>query len=240
MVLKRKGVSPLVGYVLVTGIILAGTGIVLSMGTSMIEDMRDTAAIQESLSNMNEIDSLIDEVASGGKHTTRTYSLRTSRGSYYIDEDKNSLMFEIGSESDIVSSGAFRQVGSALLTANIGVNVYNETINGEECYMIENQNLEACIKSIDQEAPEEIDNSDLLVHYKNKDIGDLDPDLEVYFDDNKDTMTGDTYTEPQRMGEYLGRGTVEANVDTGSIQYIIRYTLYPDSDFLKVEVDSPV
>ena len=237
----RKGVSPLVAYVLLVGIIISATGIIISIGLPAIENMRDTATIQESLNVLTELDSAIRETSSGGTYTSRNFQLVTRDGDYFIDEEDNSIIFEIETDSNIIQRHTFQEIGPVILTSDSHVAVYEASIDGEECYMMENDYLKACVaKKGSANELVEIDNSELLIHYEHKEIGDLNPEIEVLLNEEEDSVIGDGHTFPENIGKYLPEGSVTANMEFDGIQYDINFKLYSNSDFLKIDVNNLV
>ena len=143
---SSKGVSPLISYVLITGTVISAVGVVLSAGMPLISNMRDTAAIQQSLTTLESLDSAIRGTASGGKYTTQSFTIRSRRGQYFFDEDDNSIFFEIETDSNIISANSKRQIGPVLLSANVGSELHDTVIDSTPCYMMENKYLEACVR----------------------------------------------------------------------------------------------
>lgn len=237
---SRKGMSPLISYVLLVGMIVSATAIILSIGLPIIEDMRDTATIEEAINNLGELDAAIRETASGGTHTSRNFHLISREGEFTVDEEDNSVIFEIETDSGIISRHTSQDMGPITLASDAFVELYRTEEYGEDCYMMENEVLKACIKDVGSpNSYESIDNSELIVRYENKELDDeLNPDVEVVLDDDEESKSGEGYTYPIQTGHNLATGQVSAHIDSENYEYNIYFKLYSDSDFLKIEVES--
>lgn len=232
---SSKGISPLITYLVVIGMVIASVSLVLTQGLPLLEKLQDTAAIESSIDTLVQLDTAIRRVAAGGQYTTQEFTIRNQRGEFHFDEEQNAIYYEIESNSDIISTHASRQIGPVTLSANTDVNVFNTTVDGTPCYMMENQYLRACIREADND---HINNSELLVHYHNRDLNTtVTPEMEVLLNGLNSTIPGNITTEPEQLGDNLGRGRVTATVesDYGFI-YDIQFDLLPGSDFLKIEV----
>ncbi|MDY6766441.1 MAG: LamG domain-containing protein [Candidatus Nanohaloarchaea archaeon] len=144
----RTGVSPLVSAAIYVGIVLAGVVIVLNVGLPALDRMQDTAAIQSAIDQFNELDGVIRTVASEGRFSARTYRLSIDRGHVTFENSSNTLVYEIETTSDIISTHAVVQQGEVRLSANADVTVNSSTVNGIDCYRMATDELSACIRSI--------------------------------------------------------------------------------------------
>lgn len=144
----RRGVSQLVSLALYVAIAIAAIGIALTIGMPQIETMQETASLQNSIDFLTKIDTAIREVAAEGQYSSRTVNLHFRRGSYAYDPELRELYYELDTDSGIISTHASQHIGPVRLSANADVSVTNATRNGIECYLLENQYLEACIRKI--------------------------------------------------------------------------------------------
>jgi hypothetical protein len=133
---------------MVIGAVLASVTLALNAGLPIIENLRDTAAIESSIATLQELDGTVRQVASGGKFTTRSFTIRNDRGQFKFDEEENRIYYEIKSNSEIISTHSSRQIGPVTLSANQDVSVQKTEINGTDCWMMENDHLKACIRDV--------------------------------------------------------------------------------------------
>ncbi len=154
--MHRRGVSELVSLVFFIAIVVVAIGITLNIALPHIDRMEDTASIQNSITFLTELDSAIQEVATTGQYSSRTVSVRFQDGQYRFDSDQGLFYYEIDTDSALVSAHGTQRQGPVELTANADISVTQESVNGVDCHMMENQYLEACIRYI----PETFDPDD--------------------------------------------------------------------------------
>lgn len=246
---SRRGVSVLVSAVIYTAIIVGGIALVLAAGLPVIENMRDSAAVDQAQNFLSELDGVIQEVAAEGEGSARTVSLSFSRGEYVVDAEENEIRYELTTGADIIDPHSTQQVGNLLLTSEADAELFETSVDGTGCYMMESEYVQACIRNISEDNPESLNVSDLLVYLHNKDIdtnwtAPTTPtgNLSVTVAGDSDTDSGSIWTEPVRTGRHLGIAEVVAHVevDSGSLSglnYRIRYRLWSGADFLSLQVE---
>ncbi len=103
----RKGISPLIGFVLTTALITAAVTIVLTVIKPTFDRMSDSGIIDEGIQNLELINSKIMQVASepGSK---RTISLSVSEGEYGIDTTKDFIYFNYSTKTDFSLQGTIK------------------------------------------------------------------------------------------------------------------------------------
>lgn len=148
--MRRTGLSPLVSLVVYTAIIVAAVGVVINFATPVIDRMRDTAAIDSSVDTLTQLDQRIRSVAAEGEFSSRTTTLRFQRGQYKFDNETGRLFYEIDTTSNIISTHSSFQRGPVLLSADADVSVTRSSVNGTNCYMMENTYLKACIRALNE------------------------------------------------------------------------------------------
>lgn len=116
----RKGISVLISYVLIVAIVISGIGLVLSVGTPVLEQSKDTAAIEQARENLIEIDSTIRSIASQGADSSTGFQYSYQRGGYGIYPGDDTINYSIETDSEIVGTGATVQFGNLWLTGRNG------------------------------------------------------------------------------------------------------------------------
>lgn len=111
-----KGISVLISYVLIVAIVISGIGLVLSVGTPVLEQSKDTAAIEQARETLIEMDNEIRSVASQGPGSTTGFRFSQQRGDYGVYPGDDTLNYSIETDAEIVSTGSSRQFGNLWLT----------------------------------------------------------------------------------------------------------------------------
>lgn len=114
----RKGVSPLISFVLYTAIAVMTISIVITVGFPYLEKIRDSVAIKQAQDFLSVFDSVVSEVALSGQNSKVPITLRFDRGKYSFSEEQNELRFRIKTKSNIISQGASARIGPLSLEAN--------------------------------------------------------------------------------------------------------------------------
>ncbi|MDY6777382.1 MAG: hypothetical protein SVU32_01840, partial [Candidatus Nanohaloarchaea archaeon] len=112
-----KGVSTLISYVLVIGIIIAGIVAVLSIGRPVLQESRDAASIDQARTTLLGLDDAIRGIASQGRFSRTVYSFSFRQGVYHLNPESDAIIYRIRTTAGIISSNASRQFGNLLLKA---------------------------------------------------------------------------------------------------------------------------
>ncbi|MDY6773769.1 MAG: LamG domain-containing protein, partial [Candidatus Nanohaloarchaea archaeon] len=145
---SRKAVSPLLSMAFYIAIVLAGVTIVLNVGMPMLERMQETAAIQHSVEQFNELDSVVRTVAGEGRYSSRTFRLSFDRGRITFNNASDSLVYRIKTTSGIISTHTAVRQGEVVLSANAEVEVNRSEVDGIDCYRIVTEELSACVRQV--------------------------------------------------------------------------------------------
>ncbi|MDY6770654.1 MAG: hypothetical protein SV186_01710, partial [Candidatus Nanohaloarchaea archaeon] len=165
--MNRKGVSPLISYAIYAGIGIAAIVIVIQTGLPAINNMRDTTAIQQAIRDLSSMEEQINAIARQGEGAQTTQRLRLSRGQLHIENE--SIVYTITTGSGIISAGSKRRFGSIILSANAQASLTNATYNGTDCYLLQNQYIEACIRKYGSPTTfEQGDIGDALLYMEHK------------------------------------------------------------------------
>lgn len=237
----RKGISEIATAALYIGISVTAISAALTVGAPAIENMRDAAAISEAQTFMQDLDSSVQQVVSEGMGSTRTVSVNLQRGRMYFENDTDALVYELQTDADVISPQSSKENGNVVLSSSANVEVYNDTVDGIDCYMMENEHIKACIKQVGNASTfDSINTTNLLTYYEFKDDSkELNGNLTVKLDELDDTSYGDGYTQVDRFGTFVGTGRVKAHVASDyGYTYDVIISLSTGSDFLKVDVQN--
>lgn len=232
-----KGASQTVSAVLITAVTLSAIGVVLNTAGPAIENARDAATIDRAVNFMNELDSSVRQVASEGEGSTRSYTLDFDRGYFYLNSTRDRFSYNLESQSEVISPQSRTMIGETELVSNAFVDVYKDTVDGEDCYAMENQVIKTCIKKIDEITDSEINTSNLVTKYKIKDSNELDLEPRIILNGVPSSSSGKGYTEASMIGERLGKGEVTAFIENSAgFRYRVVYELYAGADFISIRV----
>lgn len=242
-----KGISEIATLALYTGITVASIAVVLSTAVPALEDQQDASQIRDAQDFMRDLDSSAQEIVSEGQGSTRTLDLSFGRGNIEFNAENDTVTYSLQTDAEVVSPQTSVKRGNVVLANNARVEVRNETCEGVQSYVLENEHIKACIKKVGSPSnkEEDVDTSDLLVKYRFKDQGrDLDGNLSVLVNSNSQTSSGDVSTTvpyEDLPRNSVGTGKVTATVDTsigGGFVYDVVFQLPTGADFLKVDVQN--
>lgn len=235
-----KGVSQIATSAIYVGVTVSAISVAITAGVPALQNMQDAASIRQAQQFMQQLDSNIQTVVSEGEGSTRTVNGEFERGEMYYDNDTETLIYEITTNADVISPQTATRDGNVILTSSANVEVNETTVDGTDCYMMENEHIKACIKSIGSESSfKDINTSELLTLYEFKDNNrELDANLSVELNGRDNTSFGEGYTEAE-TGEFIGTGEVKATVSSEyGFTYDILFKLPTGADFLQVDVQN--
>jgi hypothetical protein len=239
MEIKMKGVT-IIAEVVFLAIIISLIFLVYSIASPIIYAMQVSSAFEQSKTMMLDLDELIQEVASQPRGR-RSFHVTLGAGTTTLDAEKDSISWELDTDTMIVSPRSMQQIGNLIVGANLDAMAYEGNYSGQDAYVLENQHLRVFIKKIGSEgSPQAYNTSDLLLAIYNKDLLTWMPleRLEISVDNSPDSMNGTGYTEMAASGYNLPNGEVLAHIST-SYTYLNNYTvsfiLESGADFLILE-----
>lgn len=237
-----KGVSQIATAAIYVGITVSAISVALTAGVPALQNLQDSSSISQMQQFMQQLDGLVQQVASEGEGSTRTISTNIDRGVLYFQESTDSLVYELETDADVISPQTSIREGNIILSSNANVKVEEKTVNGVECYMMENEHVRACIKNIGNSTNNEnISSSELLQLYEFKrDDGttrSVDANLTVMLNEQSDTTSGQGFTTAE-TGKFIGTGQVTATISTEGYTYDVVFRLPTGSDFMVVDVQN--
>lgn len=236
-----KGVSQIATAAIYVGITVSAISVALTAGVPALQNMQDSSAISQAQQFMQQLDGLVQQVASEGEGSTRTISTTLDRGTLSFDNTTETLIYSLETDAEVISPQTTVREGNVLLSSNANVKVTEETVDGTDCYMMENEHVRACIKDVGSTSnPQNISTSELLVLYEFKQEGtnrDLNANISIELNQNPDTSSGQGYTRAE-TGEFIGTGEVTAAVSSEGYSYNILFSLPTGADFLQVDVQN--
>jgi len=143
-----KGISPLIGFVLIIAISVAAIGIAMNIGTPAIERSKEIIIYEEGKTNLKLIDGAINEILQEGDGSSRKINLKITDGKYIVNNRK--VEFIMTTNRGIVAPDIVKEEdGLTVETVGNEITVYieydfdfvddKEIIKGTEQIIISNQ-----------------------------------------------------------------------------------------------------
>ncbi|HDD72635.1 MAG TPA: hypothetical protein ENG00_00925 [Candidatus Aenigmarchaeota archaeon] len=184
------------------------------------------------------IDEKIQEVASEGNGSRRRLDFDFTLGRMGVDAGKNMVFWEMRSKYIVILPRTAEYFGNMIVGSNLETEARESIYNGTDAYVLENKHLRVYIRKIgSRENPENYNTSDILLGVYQKDLNQWLPlkSLEITIDNTQESLSGSGYTEIERLGEDLPYGQVTAYMQSGYINYTLRFRLESGTDFLIIE-----
>ena len=116
-----KGVSPLVGAVLIIAITISAMILAFNMGNQAIDKSEEILLMQEGKNILLDVKNSVKAAITEGNMSTRVIEFRIMEGSLDIDEDSDSIVFSMNSPSQIVGSGVTKMEDGINITGYVGI-----------------------------------------------------------------------------------------------------------------------
>ncbi len=113
----RKGVSPLVSYMLVVALIFSGVIVVLSIGMPLLDRTREVASIQSAQDGLLNMDSKIREVVSYGNGSLSQVSVSPDYGEYVFEPRNDSFYYQIETDADVIADGTHVKINAVNMSS---------------------------------------------------------------------------------------------------------------------------
>lgn len=228
----RRAISTIIAGVLYMGIIVSAVAITLQYAKPTLEQIRDSATIDEAQDSLQKFDKAINDVISEGKGSRRVLTLTVTNGEYKIEGDKKSVSFELETEANLVEPGYTVKQGNIEMSANAEVDAYDNGAN----YVLENRYLRVLFNKINGTSYNNSFVVNTIVQKRNN-VSLPFAAIPVTIDNDPTTMYGTGYTgmEP---GYGLATGSVVAHMDSPTLAYDIYYDLRSEADFLTIRVEN--
>jgi type II secretory pathway pseudopilin PulG len=238
-----KGVSEVATLTLYAAITVGAVGGVLNVAVPALQEQSEAAQVRNAQDFMRSLESAVEEVASRGEGSRRTLSLSFSQGSIESSSVNDTISYSLETGAEVISPQVSTRTGDIVLSSNAGVSVRNQTCEGVQSYVLENEHIKSCIRNIgDDSNPQDINTSGLLVKHEFKDRErDLNANMSVLVNSNTRTTSGQgftTTTYDTLPRSRVGTGQVTATIQSPPVTYDIVFQLPTGADFLKVDVQN--
>ena len=221
-------------YTLVT--ILALT-LILNTGIPILTEIKDRAVFERVKEIMLDLDKQIMEIARQGEGSQASVSFEVKDGQ--IRFHNNQLIWEIKTNSEIISPRSKTRLGNLILSSNANV----RTIETEDYYIMESyiQNdtfRVAILKKGDASSWETYNISD-IIHNISYNENNMKGKFIFSLNNNatsSENITGYTRMDPPGNNTNLGSARIIAHVNSNFANYDLVFTLGSYADFLTVNV----
>ncbi len=234
----RKGVSPLISYALYVGIGLSAVVLALQTAIPFVENARDTSSIQNMQSELSQLEAEISSIARQGQGAQTVHDLNINRGELSIENQ--SIVYSIESNSGIISAGSKRRIGRLILSANAEASLTEATYNGNDCYKMKNEYVEACIRKFGGSNSFESASLDEAIEYvtNTRQNVTIEPTIRSVIDSDPAYNSGQIKTVAVNEGQNLGAAQVTLLVKAPDRpKYTVNIRLRSSADFLIVEME---
>jgi len=231
-----KGASEIITAVMLLGVTIVSTGVVLEVTGPAIDNIQDDSAVDRSVSFLNFVDERFREVASEGQGSTRTVQLDLDRGEFEVNSDEDTFGYSLETGSASISPQSQTTIGAVQLASNADVAVSEDTMNGEDCYLMENDKVEVCIQKVGSEDNlQSINSSELITYYGVKEAGEKNIDFKIELNGDFKSSYGNGYTYPEELGSNQPYGTVWSVINAeNNMKYRVSFRLYSGADFISI------
>ena len=236
--MSKIGISPIISFVMILAVAFTAVSILSTFGFSQVEQLRDTASIESMTSNLNQVGAEILNTAALAENTQTTVRMQIDRGSLRYNNE--SLIYEIRTQSSIISSGTRRKAGNVFISADAQASLEKTTVSGTTCYRLENDHVSACINAYGGDPDTFTSGSltNLTLSLDNNYAGrTYDPTTRIRLNDDTAYNSGDITVDPGPTGNYLGEAAVTVYVNPSNRPaYELAISLSTGSDYLQFDI----
>lgn len=232
-----KGVSPLVGSILVILVTFTAIGLVLTIGGPAIDRASDAAKLNEALQNIMAIDNSVREAASEGINAFRSVPIKISSGDLYVNQPAGSIDYYNTVKSNLIEAGSFTTDNNILIIGGGNARAYNNTTS----IFLENQILNVTLPLLGSPTNYVgINTSSAISSIQLIKTGDLlvPNDASIIIENVTNTSWGIGYSQIVRKQDNIpiAQALFHVQSNLSSAVYDVLYSLPARSDFLMVDV----
>ena len=124
-----KGVSPIVGAVLIIAITISAIFLAFNMGGPAVDRAKEVLVMQEGKSILLDIKNSVNSVLTEGNMSTRLLEFRIIDGNLKIDEDNDAVTFSMNTLVQIIGVGISKIEDGVNITGSTGLIQLNLTFD---------------------------------------------------------------------------------------------------------------
>lgn len=234
-----KGVSEVIGAVLLLAVSISAIALVLLYSTGTMDDIRERSLLEGAKEGMRDIDRAVKEVSTEGEGSSR--EIEMSGGEYLVDPSKETIRFELDSKSGTIPPAISRKEGPYFISTGADVKAYEGDVTGDGVaeLVLENSHLVVAIKKI---TDSKINTSSLIALMRIRETGQeiFPEDSSIVVDGIASSASGRGSTRIEQAGDRLTKGSIVTLVDSKEVSYELWYTLRSGADFVEADVKNVV
>ncbi|MHA1954515.1 MAG: archaellin/type IV pilin N-terminal domain-containing protein [Candidatus Heimdallarchaeaceae archaeon] len=124
-----KGISPIVGAVLIIAITISAIFLAFNMGGPAVDRAKEVLIMQEGKSILLDVKNSVNSVLTEGNMSTRLLEFRIIDGNLKIDEDNDAVIFSMNTQTQIIGVGISKIEDGINITGSIGLIQLNLTFD---------------------------------------------------------------------------------------------------------------
>lgn len=219
----------MISYIIVVAIVIIGVGIVLVVGTPVIDKAKSSLEFREAENFFIKLDSSIREVVKEGEGSSRL--IKSSSGDFRISSEED--LIEFSQRTSLFDYLARKITNGVLLISGADVSCYEKDINndGKQELVMENSYIAVALNKVNGT----YDTKKNIVNIRKQVISINPVDSSIVIDKNINTASGTGFSYLEKTGIEFPKCRARFFMNS-TLNYDIFYTLYSGADFLVVEV----
>ncbi len=219
----------MVEYIMVIAIVIIGVGMVLVIGTPVIDKVKGNLEFRDSEDFLITLDKTIKEVGDEGEGSSRI--IKSSPGDFRISEKEN--LIEFYQRTSVFDYLTRKLSGNIIFIAGSDSKCYEQDMNNDGTIdlVMENSYLTIVLAKVNGT----YNTAGSVIMVKNKDSTITPMDSSITIDGNPSTSAGVGYSYLEKLGNELPKCRAKFFMNS-TIDYDIYYTLYSGADFVSVDV----
>ena len=227
---RKKGMDPIVGFVLVSIMVIAVTSIVSVTIRDQIRNIKLSMSFEKGKQQMVKIKDAIEELLVYGG--SRVVEVDLDDGHIVFSSDDDTVYFSVPAGYRMFPSGYTKEENGLIITSGSGVEI---TDSGE--IVVENEAIVATfMKAGTAQSGTVVDVRDILKRITVKKTGKtIYPSIDVVIGDRNQTF-GRGYVYPVTTGYGKAMGRVVAKISSKDYNYTLLYIIPSGADYVIVKV----
>ena len=219
----------MIAYIMIVAIVIVGVGLVVVVGTPIIDNVKSNLEFREAEDFLSRLDSSIKEVAIEGEGSSRI--IKSSSGDFRVGSNEN--LVEFSQRSDVFDYLTRKIYNNMILISGTDANCYEADMNndGRKDLVMENSYITVALSKVGGA----YDTKDNIIMLKNNAISIVPMDSSIVVDGDPATSSGNGVSYLERIGQDMPKCRAHFSMNS-TVSYDIYYTLYSGADFLSVDV----
>ncbi|MBI4895834.1 MAG: hypothetical protein HY831_05055 [Candidatus Aenigmarchaeota archaeon] len=219
----------MVEYIMVIAIVIIGVGMVLVIGTPVVDKVKGNLEFRDSEDFLLTLDKTVKEVSNEGEGSSRI--IKSSGGDFRINEKEN--LIEFYQRTSVFDYLTRKLNGNVIFIAGTDSKCYEKDMNNDGIIdlVMENSYLTVVLSKVNGT----YNTAGNIIVMKNQNSSITPVDSSIIIDGNPSTSSGTGFSYLERVGNEIPKCRARFFMNS-TIDYDIYYTLYSGADFLVVDV----